>query len=64
MYNYRIDWIDTATGAPCCDFLSRESAIWEAKNDVLREITSITKITWVGDDCVESANLLEIFRNL
>ena len=64
MYNYRIDWIDHVTGSKCCDFLSRESAIWEAKNDILGEIVSITKIIWIGDECEESENLLAEFKAL
>ena len=64
-YNFRIDWIDRSSGAPCLDLLTREAAIWEAKNDLLGEIISITEVTWIDDDtCVESENLLEIFKNL
>lgn len=61
MYNYRIDWIDTASGEHCVDFLTKKSAIWEAKNDVLGEIFSITEI--IDDEGNESENLLEIFKN-
>ena len=62
MFNYRIDWIDTATGAHCIDWLTRESAIREVKGDVLGEIFSVTEI--IDDEGNESENLLEIFRNL
>ena len=61
MFNYRIDWIDTASGEHCVDFLTRESVIWEAQNDIYSEIISITEI--LDDDGNESENLLEIFRD-
>ena len=61
MYNYRIDWNDFTTGEHCVDWLTRESAIWEAKNDVLGEIFSITEI--IDEEGNESENLLEFFRN-
>lgn len=60
MYNYRVDWIDYDSDAHCVDFLTRDSAIWEAKNDILGEIFSITG---VDDEGNESANLLEFFKN-
>lgn len=65
MFNYRIEWIDFITKKRCVDFLSERGAIYEAKNDVLGEIYSITKITWISEDeCIESENLLEIFKKM
>ena len=61
MFNYRIDWIDRMSGEHCVDWVTEETARWEAQNDIYGEIISITKI--LNEDGNESENLLEIFRN-
>jgi uncharacterized membrane protein YjdF len=59
-FEYRIDWTDALTGEHCVDFLSEASARWEAQNDYMHEIFSITRI--LNNEGEESENLLEAFQ--